>query len=289
VTENHYLTLGIRPGSDQATIKAAYHSLMRRYHPDANGSAEAAERAREINAAYWVLSDPQRRQAYDARRVAPPASARSVPTAPPRTRFDFQPEVRKRSLAGPILAGTLSLFAAGLLAAALIEPSALTRALRTGEAASVPTNPPARAVQAAAGAPAPQPHAEEPSIDLAATPFRGTVEPAPTGRIEPVPVALPKPAREMIQAEAAPEQRYAETEPKSAAAPELALLESQANTFFRQSWQSADAGRRALLLRSRDMFEAQRRGCRSESCLSDLYLQRLQNMTEIMQAVPGSP
>jgi curved DNA-binding protein CbpA len=287
VTENHYLTLGILPGSDQARIKAAYHSLMRRYHPDANGSAEAAERAREINAAYWVLSDPQRRQAYDARRVAPPPSARWVPAAPPRTRFDFQPEMRRRSLAGPVMAGTLSLIAAGLLAAALIEPSALTRALRTGGAGPVPTNPPARAVQAAAEAPAPQRRAEEPSIDPAAAPFRGTVEPAPTGRIEPLAVALPKPARERIQTEAAPEQRDAE--PKSAAAPELALLESQANTFFRQSWQSADASRRALLLRSRDMFEAQRRGCRSESCLSDLYLQRLQNMTEIMQAVPDSP
>lgn len=38
---------------------------MRRYHPDADLSAEAAERAREINEAYRVLGDPQRRSRYD--------------------------------------------------------------------------------------------------------------------------------------------------------------------------------------------------------------------------------
>ena len=43
-------------------IRAAYRALMRRYHPDTDRSAEASERARVINAAYAVLSDPDQRR-----------------------------------------------------------------------------------------------------------------------------------------------------------------------------------------------------------------------------------
>ena len=46
-------------------IRAAYHALMRRYHPDADPSDEAAERSRVINEAYAILRDPAKRARYD--------------------------------------------------------------------------------------------------------------------------------------------------------------------------------------------------------------------------------
>ena len=51
-------------------IRAAYRALMRRYHPDTDRSAEATERARVINAAYAVLSDPDQRRRYDGSLAA---------------------------------------------------------------------------------------------------------------------------------------------------------------------------------------------------------------------------
>lgn len=63
---DYYATLGVpREASDQE-IKRAFRRIARESHPDANpGDAEAAERFREAAEAYEVLSDPQRRAAYD--------------------------------------------------------------------------------------------------------------------------------------------------------------------------------------------------------------------------------
>lgn len=81
---NHYTTLGVAPEADQADIEAAYQRRRERYaleglqdlDPDLVQVAEA--RIAELERAYQILSDPQRRQQYDAslqpeaRRVAPP-------------------------------------------------------------------------------------------------------------------------------------------------------------------------------------------------------------------------
>jgi molecular chaperone DnaJ len=63
---DYYATLGVpRDASDQ-DIKRAFRRIARESHPDANpGESEAAERFREAAQAYEVLSDPQRRAAYD--------------------------------------------------------------------------------------------------------------------------------------------------------------------------------------------------------------------------------
>ena len=61
VKKDHYSVLGVTPASEDVVIRVAYRALMRRYHPDADSSAEAAEKAREINEAYRVVSDPDRR------------------------------------------------------------------------------------------------------------------------------------------------------------------------------------------------------------------------------------
>jgi hypothetical protein len=63
----YYDLLEVSPHASAAVIKAAYKSLMQRYHPDKNADDKAsAQRAAEIAQAYDTLSDAARRTAYDA-------------------------------------------------------------------------------------------------------------------------------------------------------------------------------------------------------------------------------
>ena len=61
-----YEVLGVSRDADDATLKKAYRALAKRYHPDMNpGDAEAEQKFKEINEAYSVLSDPEKRAQYD--------------------------------------------------------------------------------------------------------------------------------------------------------------------------------------------------------------------------------
>lgn len=60
---NHYDTLGLASTATPKEIKAAWRRLSAKYHPDREGGSDEA--MQEINAAYDVLSDPQRRALYD--------------------------------------------------------------------------------------------------------------------------------------------------------------------------------------------------------------------------------
>jgi molecular chaperone DnaJ len=62
---DYYETLGVERTASDADIKKAYRRLAQRWHPDINQDPEAAARFKEINEAYQVLSDPERRQRYD--------------------------------------------------------------------------------------------------------------------------------------------------------------------------------------------------------------------------------
>jgi molecular chaperone DnaJ len=64
-TRDYYDVLGLPKGCTDDEIKRAFRKLAQQWHPDVNTSPEADERFKEINEAYQVLSDPQRRQAYD--------------------------------------------------------------------------------------------------------------------------------------------------------------------------------------------------------------------------------
>jgi molecular chaperone DnaJ len=62
-----YEALGVSKAASQDEIKKAYRKLARQYHPDANaGDKEAEEQFKEIQGAYDVLSDPEKRKQYDA-------------------------------------------------------------------------------------------------------------------------------------------------------------------------------------------------------------------------------
>ena len=60
-----YEVLGVERGASDAEIKRAFRKLAQQWHPDVNQEGEAQERFKEVNEAYQVLSDPQRRQQYD--------------------------------------------------------------------------------------------------------------------------------------------------------------------------------------------------------------------------------
>ncbi|MCI7026446.1 MAG: molecular chaperone DnaJ [Clostridiales bacterium] len=63
---DYYEVLGIDRGADDAAIKKAYRAMAKKYHPDVNpGDKEAEEKFKDVNEAYSVLSDPQKRARYD--------------------------------------------------------------------------------------------------------------------------------------------------------------------------------------------------------------------------------
>lgn len=64
--KDYYNTLGVQKGASQDEIKKAYRKLARKYHPDVNpDDPNAEEKFKEINEAYQVLSDEDKRQKYD--------------------------------------------------------------------------------------------------------------------------------------------------------------------------------------------------------------------------------
>lgn len=64
--KDYYQTLGVARDATVEQIKKAYRSLARKHHPDLSKEAGAEARMKEVNEAYAVLSDPEKRAAYDA-------------------------------------------------------------------------------------------------------------------------------------------------------------------------------------------------------------------------------
>jgi len=65
MSKSLYKTLEINEGASESEIKKAYRKLARQYHPDVNKEKDAEDKFKEINAAYEILSDKQKKAQYD--------------------------------------------------------------------------------------------------------------------------------------------------------------------------------------------------------------------------------
>ena len=293
---DHYETLGVSPTSEDVVIRAAYRALIRHYHPDRNSSAEAARRSLAINAAYAVLGDRERRADYDVWRRGEGVA------------------VRRRPPSGPVIAGSISAVAAGLLLYAILSPpvvpdaSAGSVALRDAEALVAAAESEPRPLENPAIAADPR---KSPAAAAEPTELLGPKDaaPPPIAAVAP-PLPPEKPAvrrarqRPPTQLAAAPRRPTAETLRQSSAPvrkpsfecryasgraertvcrnADLALLDERMAAFYSQSWGRADEAKRAQLLQTRDGFVSRRDRCRSRSCLSEAYLQRMREISGIM-------
>lgn len=117
---DHYRVLGIERNASTLQVKQAYRALVKRCHPDRNGSPEAIALFHAVHAAYETLSQPHRRRAYDEallhyRHVAP---ATTVPRTVRRDPVEADLPVNRFAFVGLHFTGLC--FGATLIAGILV-------------------------------------------------------------------------------------------------------------------------------------------------------------------------
>jgi hypothetical protein len=285
MNDDPYRVLGVSRTADEAAIRAAYLSLMKRHHPDRNDRGD--DRAKEIAAAYQLLSSPERRAAHDRkaserRDILMAAWAEEAARAPRQT--------------GRNTFFVLSAVTAGLLYVALTRPPPVFPSEPQPSAAVekeavpdiLPPSPVVEEVALAEPLPVPNPMAVPVASELegeAAAP-------------EVVLPELPRPERPQARAAAASERRVEAVGPtearasssappvkaKAAAQPSIDLkaLERHQIILYNQSFLAGDEARRERLLQTRLAFLKRLDQCGSDLCRRDAYLSRNQEVAAIM-------
>ena len=75
MSQDLYATLGLGKDASSSEIKSAYRKVARKYHPDVNKEPGAEAKFKDIQKAYSILSDPQKKQKYDQFGVADDSAA----------------------------------------------------------------------------------------------------------------------------------------------------------------------------------------------------------------------
>ena len=88
--KDYYKTLGLARDATADDIKKAYRKLARKYHPDVSKEPDAAARMAEVNEANTVLSDPEKRAAYDQLGRSAPHGGGQEFRAPPNWDAGFE-------------------------------------------------------------------------------------------------------------------------------------------------------------------------------------------------------
>jgi len=268
-----YRVLGVAPSADDAAIRLAFRALMKRYHPDQNRSEEAAGRARDVVAAYALLSDRDRRAEFDRQRLAVEPRP-GVSAARPRP-------VRGR--AGGLLLVVLS---AGLVTFAVTRPPAqpVTRH-PPPQASKLPIAPPSEVAPATPLAPAkPEPPptmAQQPTPaapQVVALPLPPATPPVREATLLPTPGQKPLPVRPPVGSSRNPCEVDA-----SCPAIDLAALDHHLALLTGQSLQNADPETRTLLVATQTAFRSRLSRCASAVCRRDAYLARNREIAEIMR------
>lgn len=287
-----YEILGLASGAEDTEIRAAYRTLMRRYHPDADPSIQAARRAQEINAAYAVLSNPERRARYDG-TIEAQRLIRPDRLPPERTVRSYLPRP------APAAAILFSAIAAGLVAIA-VWPSLAERAglslPKSEQQAAQPTKLHAQpkknpvAARLPTGVPRPPTTVQSQIAPAKAGPASLPAE--PTKVVKPLPTLVPKPATAAIAETRKPTPAAKAaipcslgngvTEKTICGSANLAALDRQASLLYNQSWKQASETKRTALLVSRASFNERRTMCETESCLTSAYVARLREISDIM-------
>lgn len=296
VKKDHYSVLGVTPTSEDVVIRAAYYALIRRYHPDADPSEEAAERSRAINEAFAVLRDPEKRARYDGSLAA-------------QGLISFEPgayelPVQRGSRIGPAAAIGVSLLAVAMVAFALSPPigqlpvpeftvdpktDPAPAAQRAHVIPAVRVTPVARPSTARALPEPPAPESNDPAEFKAVA--SALVDKPRVERAKPatsiaaagtsrrsVKIALPKPSP--TSSGCAPTGSRAEQ--MICGSSNLSSLDRQLVLLYRQSWNQADERKRAVLLGTRQRFNDRRDACGSPNCMTTAYVTRLKEISDIM-------
>src|SRR5260370_15869023 len=92
MARDYYETLGVKRNASENEIKSAYRKLARQYHPDRNpGDKQAETKFKEVQEAYDVLSDKNKRAQYDRFGTAGPRGFRDAAGGPGGPEFQWGP------------------------------------------------------------------------------------------------------------------------------------------------------------------------------------------------------